>query len=209
MPRPYRIQDAGYLHHVICRGNDRQTLFKTSKDFRAYLDFLEHARKIYPLKVYNYCLMDNHVHLLLEPTEEGSLSKVMESVSKNYAKYFNKKYGHVGHAFQGRFKSFIVQRERYFFACSRYIDLNPVKAAMVKDPREYPWSGFSTLAYGKSGFIRLDVINLYRGLGVNARERQIAYKALVLNYQGEDLNLLDKRAGALGDREFKRTFRNR
>ena len=86
--------------------------------------------------------------MLVEPTQEGSLSKFMEYVSKGYAKYFNKKYNRSGHLFQGRFKSFIIQTERYYFACSRCIDLSPVKEHVVSDPKKYSYSGYSSLAAG-------------------------------------------------------------
>jgi putative transposase len=203
MPRAPRYQDAGYVHHVICRGNDRQILFKSPKDFRVYLDLLKEARRLYPLHVYNYVLMDNHIHLLVEPLQEGSLSKVMEHVSKHYAKYFNATYGHVGHVFQGRFKSFLIEETRYYFACSRYIDINPLKAGMVRMPQDYRWSGFAKLAHGKEGEFKLDLHELYQELGRTEQERQIGYRAIVLNYQGEELDLLNQRQGILGESDFK------
>ncbi len=207
MPRPIRIQDAGYLHHVICRGNNQQAIFKSSQDFQEYLSLVDKTRKIYPVKLYNYVLMDNHIHLLVEPMEEGSLSKFMEHVSKAYAKYFNKTHDHNGHVFQGRFKSFIVQSERYFYACSRYIDMNPVKANIAADPRLYEWSGYNSLAFGKSGPIAIDQHILYLNLGKSPEERQAGYRVLVHNYQGEELNLLDRRVCVLGDAEFKEKFK--
>ena len=203
MPRAPRIQDAGHLHHVISRGNDRQALFRSPDDFRQYIDLLSEFRKQYPVCIYNFCLMDNHVHLLIEPLAEGNLSKFMENVSKQYAKYFNKKYNHVGHVFQGRFKSFLIQREKYLIACSRYCDLNPVKAKMVIDPKDYPWSGYKTLAYGKEGALKLDSQELFKNLGNRPEERHIAYRTLVFNYQGEELNLFDRRVCVLGDPDFK------
>ena len=89
--------------------------FKSAEDFSKYINLLETSRKTYPLHIYNYCLMDNHLHLLVEPQADGNLSKVMEEVTKGYAKYFNKKYERTGHVFEGRFKSFLVQADRYFF----------------------------------------------------------------------------------------------
>lgn len=207
MPRPARLQNAGYVHHVITRGNDRQPLFIDPEDFRTYLTLMDSARRDFPLQVYNYVLMSNHVHLLVEPLEDGSLSKVMHYVTKEYAKYFNKKYNRTGHVFEGRFKSFVVQTERYFFACSRYIDLNPVRAKLVDIPQNYLWSGFQTLGAGESGSFRLDVHGLYTQLGPTPFERQIAYRALVLNSQSDDLDLLHMRASVLGDREFKKSLK--
>jgi len=207
MPRAPRIKDAGFLHHVISLGNDRQPLFKSTADFQTYIDLLEEGRKKYPLKIYNFVLMTNHVHLLIEPTADGNLSKFMEMVSKNYAKYFNKKYDRIGHVFQGRFKSFLIQEDRYYFACTRYIDLNPFKAAIVSDPKDYMWSGFGGLAYGQKRALKLDIHVLYEDLGSTEQERQIAYRTLVLRYQGEELDLMKKRAGILGDRAFRRQFK--
>lgn len=209
MPRPLRIQEAGFVHHVIARGNDQQTLFNDKEDFQAYIDFLEESRKNYPIQIYNFVLMSNHIHLLLEPAQEGNLSKFMEHVSKGYAKYFNKKYKRSGHVFQGRFKSFLIQEERYFFACNRYIDFNPLKARMVRDPKEYPWSGYRSLAFGSDPVIKLNLHSLYENLGKNPGERHIAYRALVSNYQGEDLDLLNRRVCILGDKGFQRSIKNK
>ncbi len=207
MPRPVRIQQAGYVQHITCKGNDGQVLFKDKTDRQEYLRFLDYARNFYPLKVYNFCLMDNHIHLLVEPKEDGSLSRVMESVTKEYAKYFNKKYGRSGHVFQGRYKNFLVQTERYFFACSRYIDLNPVKANLVTDPKEYVWSGYGLLACGEKSVFEVDKHSLYEVLGKDDFERQVAYRTLVLSYQGEDLDLLNKSARILGDAQFKKQIK--
>jgi len=203
MPRSLRIQDAGYLHHVICVGNNHQNIFKSHSDFQQYISFLEKARKKFPVNIYNYVFMDNQLHMLVEAKEEGSLSKFMEEGSKSYARYFNRRYDHSGHVFSGRYKSFLVQKERYFFICCRYIDLNPVKANVVSDPKQYAWSGYSALACGKDSPLKLDFHNLYKELGANSVERQIAYRALVMNYQGEEIDLLNRRAGVLGSPEFK------
>ena len=208
MPRPLRIQTAGFVHHVIARGNDRQALFISPEDFRKFLDILDATRKQFPLHIYNYCLMDNHLHLLVEPLEDGALSKVMQITSKEYAKYFNYKYERTGHVFEGRFKSFLIQKERYFFACSRYIDLNSVKARVVAEPQKYIWSGYARLGYGEKAAIKLDQHDLYMNLGANDTERQIAYRALVMNYPGEDLDLMNQRASILGDRTFKKNLKS-
>lgn len=207
MPRAPRCQEAGYLHHVVCRGNDRQNIFRDRSDFLQYIHFLEKARKLYPLAVYNFVLMDNHIHLLVEPLAEGNLSKVMEETSKAYAKYFNKKYNKTGHLFQGRFKSFLIQQERYFFCCSRYIDLNPVKAGKAKKPEDYPWSGYAQLCHGKKLPLTLNFHELYKELGKTEQERRIGYRVIVQTAMGEELDLMKRNAGVLGDREFKKKVR--
>ncbi len=207
MPRALRIQDSGFIHHVVCRGNDSQALFSDHDDYTFYLSLLDSARKQFSVSLYNFVLMDNHIHLLVEPQVEGGLSKMMEVVSKGYAKYFNKKHNRMGHVFSGRFKSFLIQREQFFFACSRYIDLTPVKAGMITDASGYVWSGFGSLAYGKKISMKLDMSEIYQDLGVTPHERQIAYRTLVLNMPGTELDLLNRRAGILGDSEFKKKVR--
>lgn len=207
MPRPARIQSAGYLHHVVSKGNDSQSLFAGQIDYEAYQILINEARQKYPVKLYNYVLMSNHVHLLVEPDEDGALSKFMEYVTKGYAKYFNKVNGRMGHVFQGRFKSFTVQSDKYFFACSRYIDLNPVKAKIVTDPSEYKWSAFKSLAHGQPCEVSVDQHPLYSNLGKSEEERQLVYRAFVFNQTIEDLDLFDRRAGVLGDKEFKQRLK--
>src|SRR3989338_7589814 len=207
MPRSLRIQEAGYVHHVIARGNNGQTLFNFQQDYRVYVDLFEKARQLYPVKVYNFALMHNHVHFLVEPVDDGNLSKLMETVTKAYAKYFNKSYNHSGHVFQGRFKSFLVQEEKYFFTCSRYIDLNPVKARAATNPKIYSWSGYKYLAHGEEACIKVEDHELYTNMGSNPAERQIAYRAFVQMYQGEEIDLLERKAGVLGDKEFKKQIK--
>lgn len=209
MPRAPRLQDAGLLHHVISRGNDRQPIFKSTADFQKYIALIDQYRRQYPVKIYNYVLMSNHIHLLIEPEQEGSLSQFMEHVSKAYAKYFNKIHNRTGHVFQGRFKSFIVQHDRYYFACSRYIDLNPVKAKIVSSANDYTWSGYGLLASGNKSALSLDTHSVYKDLGANPKERQIAYRALVSAHLADDLELLERRVCVLGDEEFRKKIKGK
>ena len=211
MPRALRIHEAGFVHHVICRGNDRQNIFHHPQDFQSYQEFLDESRKLYPVKIYNFCLMTNHLHMLIEPRQEGHLSKFMEHLGKAYAKYFNREYNRVGHVFQGRFRSLLVQVERYFFMCSRYIDLNPVKAGVVKEPKEYAYSGYKYLGMGREPVIAVDEHELYRGLGKNSVERQIAYRGFVMMPQTQaEVRLIEHRRGhILGDDDFVAQFSKR
>ena len=195
------------MHHVISRGNNKEYLFHSEEDFLYYINLLEHARKIYPINIYNFVLMDNHIHLLVEPKGDAHLAKVMEIVTKGYAKYFNKKNGRTGHVFEGRYKSFLVQEERYFFVCSRYIDFNPVKSGQVQEPREYKWSGYRHLAYGEGLPLEMNQHTLYEQLGSNDMERQIGYRAVVAHIT-EELDLLDKRTRILGDKAFKKEVKS-
>ena len=197
MPSPRRFLKPGYAYHLVVRGNNKQVIFRESKDFQKYLYLLEEARRKFSALIYNYVLMDNHVHLLVEPKEDQSISRIMEHVGKSYAKYFNCKYDHIGHVFQGRFKSFAILDEWYFFACTRYIDLNPVKAGLVNDPKDYVWAGYSTLGCGRRGIVELDPHHLYHQLAADPATRQSVYRSMVLGDHYENLDLLNRRAGAL------------
>lgn len=139
MARPLRIEYPGALYHITSRGNARQKIFLDDKDYYLFLKCLDLTSKRYSFLVYSFCLMPNHYHLLLE-TPEGNLSKIMRQLNGVYTQKFNKKYGRVGHIFQGRYKAILVEKERYLLELIRYINLNPVRANLVKDPLDWKWS---------------------------------------------------------------------
>lgn len=202
MPRMRRIQEAGYVHHVISRGNDQQCLFRSNEDFEQYLTFLWEGIRDYPVDIYNFVLMINHVHILIEPLMDGALSKLMKKITWQYANYYNKKYHHSGHVFFGRYRDFLVQEERYFLNCLRYIDRNPMTAKLIRDPKDYLWSGHGLLAYGEASRINLKLHSLYLAFGSNVEERQFAYRAFVWNPNVEELDLLNRKGTILGDDKF-------
>ena len=203
-----RMQKAGHIYYVICRGNGPRPLFSSKEDHQEYLSYLNQARKQFPVDIYNYVLMPHHIHLLVGPQEEGALSKFMEWVSKRYAKYFNKKYNTIGHVFLRRYKSFVIQEEKYFLACCRYIDLKPLAEKIVKDPAEYAWSGFNQLAHGEEGPFKLDHHRGYDDLGKNNSERKFLYNALVVQGHLQDLDVVNFRGHAIGDKEFRKKIRD-
>ena len=139
MARAPRINLAGGLFHVTQRGNNRQPIFLDDKDRRAFLERVARFRGPFKCSVHAYCLMDNHVHLLLE-TQEANLSAFAQRLFASYTLWFNRKHEQVGHVFQGRFKSILVEKDAYLLELSRYIHLNPVKAKLVAKPEEYRWS---------------------------------------------------------------------
>jgi putative transposase len=128
------------LYHVIARGNHRQATFLTDLDYEAYLTRLEKYQKRYGVRLYAYCLMPNHVHLLAQ-TSELPLSKFMQALQQAYTQRFNRVHAKVGHLFQGRYKSIICDGDEYLLTLIRYIHLNPVRARLVDDPDTYPYSG--------------------------------------------------------------------
>lgn len=149
MPRQARIGFPDLVHHVISRGNNRNWVFKDESDFRRYLDILKRYKDRYGFRLYHWVLMNNHVHLLLEPSAMGRLGKIMQGVNLSYTLWFHRKYRQVGHLWQDRFKSFPVERDAYLLECGRYIERNPLRVGLVGAPEEYPWSSYARHRSGR------------------------------------------------------------
>jgi putative transposase len=142
MPRQARLVIPGYAMHVIQRGNDRKTCFRSHRDYLVYLVLLRDCSVEAGCLIHAYCLMPNHVHLLLTPRGIDSCAAQMHGVSQRYAAYFNRRYDRTGTLWEGRFKSCLVDSAEYMLACHRYIEMNPVRAGLVTTPAEYSWSSF-------------------------------------------------------------------
>lgn len=140
MPRQARIVLPGIALHVVQRGNDRHACFRHDGDRFLYLLHLRELADKHGCAVHAYCLMTNHVHLLLTPLTTGSVSELMRDLGQRYVQYVNRAYGRTGTLWEGRFRSCIVESARYVLACYRYIELNPVRAGMVGCASDYPWS---------------------------------------------------------------------
>jgi len=178
MLRPYRISFAGGVFHITSRGNNREKIFLDEHDFHRYKQLLRRYRAKFGFKLYAYSLMPNHIHLLLETSAAGSISKIMHAINTAYAMYFNAKYDHVGHVWQGRFHSSIVDTDAYLLEVMRYMDLNPVRASLSKHPREYAWSSHRRHANGEVEDM-VDAHELYENLGETDGERQRTYSEFV------------------------------
>ncbi|HRR40334.1 MAG TPA: transposase, partial [Syntrophales bacterium] len=164
MPRTARIAPKEFVYHVLTRGNNKQAIFKDEEDFLKYIDILKRYKERYLFKLYHYVLMTNHVHLVIEPSSKGGeLSQIMKGINLSYAQHFKNKYKYTGHFWQDRFKSIIVSKDEYLLACGSYVELNPVRARMVKEPKEYRWSSYGTNAYGKKDDL-VDVHVIYENL---------------------------------------------
>ena len=174
MARPPRISRPSYPHHVIQRGNNRQPIFFEEKDHEVFLDCLREAKRTCHVRLYAYVLMTNHVHLLLEPEHAGDLGRFMQNVGRRYVRYMNDTHARTGTLWEGRFKSAVVSRDEYVIMCSRYIELNPVRAGMVRHPRDYRWSSYHRRALGRPDDL-LDEDPWYVSLGNTAAERAQAY----------------------------------
>jgi putative transposase len=145
MARPLRIEYDGALYHVTSRGNERKAIFKNDSDRTLFLDTLAQVSNRFHWICHAYCLMNNHYHLVIE-TPDGNLSKGMRQLNGVYTQAYNKRYGRVGHLFQGRFKAILVQKDSHLLEVCRYVVLNPVRAKTIKHPRLYPWSSYSATA---------------------------------------------------------------
>lgn len=139
MARKPRIEFPGAFFHIIVRGNNRENIFRDGPDYSRYLQKLVYFCRKGDMTLYAYCLMPNHIHLLLEMSKV-SLSKVLQRFHTWYTQYFNRRYDRVGHVFQGRYKAIICDKDAYLLELVRYIHLNPVRASLVDSPEDYPWS---------------------------------------------------------------------
>jgi len=158
MARKPRVHFPGALYHVISRGNQRQDIFLDEKDLKTYLSYLSEYKIRYPFRLYAYALMKNHFHLLLE-VEEIPLSKIMQSLLFRYTRYFNKRYGKVGHLFQGRYRAILCDKDAYLLELVRYIHLNPVRAKVVMESERYSWTGhLSYLGKVRDGLVEEDFV---------------------------------------------------
>ena len=164
MTTPKRVwyEDAAY--HITVRGNHRNDIFRDDEDFQYYLTVIEEALLYYGKYNYQlicYCLMDNHVHLMIK-TDDKPLANLISRISSIYTRYFNKKYNYIGHLFQDRYYSELIEDDKQMLETSRYVHLNPVKAKMVETPSEYRWSSY-TMFIGKKveKLINSDIVLKY------------------------------------------------
>ena len=141
MPRQRRIESETGVYHIMVRGINKQRIFDHHADYQKYLQFLSDCKEQVTFDLYAYCLMPNHVHLLLR-TDFSNLERIMKCIGSRYASWYNWKYERVGHLFQDRYLSETVENEGYFLTAIRYIHRNPVKAMMVRKPEEYPYSSY-------------------------------------------------------------------
>ncbi len=206
MARLNRVAPVGIPVHLVQRGNNRQVCFASAEDMKAYLTWLKKYAALFQVEIHAWVLMTNHVHLLCTPQQENALSKMMQSIGRMYVRYYNYTYGRSGTLWEGRYKSCLIQNERYLMEVYRYIELNPVRAEMVSDPAEYTWSSYQINALGKKSDLCIPH-PVYNGLGFDAKERQENYQMLFKHHISVEMlkdirNSLNKGL-ALGDGRFK------
>ena len=177
MPRKPRFELPGVPQHVIQRGNNREPCFYGEADYRRYLDDLRNAAEKYECVVHAYVLMTNHVHLLVSSSAAYGISQMMQSLGRRYVRYINREYRRTGTLWEGRFKAALVDTDAYLLTCMRYIESNPVRAAMVGHPGEYRWSSYAANAHGAADRL-IRPHPLYLALGRSLLQTQQAYREL-------------------------------
>jgi putative transposase len=177
MPRLPRLFVAGQVNHVIQRGNNRAAIFFEDVDRRPYLEWLGEAMAAQGCALHAYVLMTNHVHLLVTAARADALPKALQSLGRRYVGHVNRRYGRTGTLWEGRYRSTIVDGESYALACYRYIEANPLRARMVADAADHPWSSYHRNALGRTDPLITEHA-IYTALGATTAERQQAYRAL-------------------------------
>lgn len=207
MARLPRLDLPGVPQHVVQRGNDRQPCFAGDDDYRQYRQELGEAARKHGCDVHAYVLMTNHVHVLVTPSEPGAVSRMMQAIGRRYVACFNARYRRTGTLWEGRFKSALVDSERYVLACYRYIELNPVRAGMVARPADYAWSSYACNGDGKHE-ARIRPHPAWLGLGTDDDSRRAAYRELVRlgvsEEEANDLALHTRQQKPWGRERFRR-----
>lgn len=209
MARLPRLTVPGYPHHVIQRGNNRQPIFVTDDDRRYFLALLHEIAAAQGVAVHAYVLMDNHFHLLLTPQSDKALPQMMQALGRRYVRYFNDRERRTGTLWEGRYRSTLIEADRYLLTCMAYIDLNPVRAGMVVQAEDYPWSSHGHYA-GHKADPWITPHPLLWSLGNTPFARESAYVALVrsgLNPTQQTALTRSVMSGwALGERDFVQTL---
>jgi putative transposase len=177
MPRPLRPIDDGLVYHVINRGNNRQTVFRGEADFLAFLKAIADLKERRPFLLYGYCLLSNHLHLLIRPLEVP-ISRIVQSLLISHTQRYHRSHRSSGHVWQGRFKSPVIQDDEHLLAVLRYIEANPLRAKIVRQAGEYAWSSFAAHGLGRADPL-LDPVAAYESLGKAAAVRRRRWSAYV------------------------------
>jgi putative transposase len=205
MARLPRLTVPGHAHHIIQRGNNRQPIFAAEADYRRLLEFLEEHSREARVAVHAYVLMSNHFHLLATPETEDGIPHMMQAVGRRYVRYFNDRQQRTGTLWEGRYRSTLIQAQRYLLACMVYIDLNPVRAGMVDSADRYPWSSHAHYVSGRTDRL-ITPHPIWWELGNTPFAREAAYRELVqaglASTQERALTESTLRGWALGEADY-------
>lgn len=209
MPRQIRLCVPSVAQHVIQRGNNRQTCFRVEADYIAYAFWLDRAANQYDVQIHAWVFMTNHVHILATPSTAEGVPRMMQQLGRGYVRHFNRVYERTGTLWEGRYKSCLVESENYLLRCYRYIELNPVRAAIVTDPAHYKWS-----SHGCNGFgIKSKLVTphpQYLALGSTEEVRLKNYRSLFQGHNDEGFDEIRNTVNSgltLGSDQFKKNLR--
>jgi len=160
MPRIARGIVGGYIYHILNRGNGRQDIFHKDGDYQSFINLIKESKTKYSIKIFAYCIMPNHFHLVVEPEKGEDLSKWMQWLMTSHVRRYHRHYNSSGHIWQGRYKSFIVQNNEYLLMVLRYVENNPVRKGLVKMAKDWPWSSHKERIYKNENIISDSPINL-------------------------------------------------
>ncbi len=177
MPRKPREKSETGIYHVILRGINKQRIFEDKQDYQKFIDVLKQTKEVSRFELYSYCLMSNHIHLLIKETKE-ELGEVFKRIGAKFVYWYNFKYSRTGHLFQGRFKSEVVENDPYLLTVLRYIHQNPQKSGLVKDIKNYPWSSYSEYM-GQKNICNADYILNY----FSENEKEALSEFIKFNYE--------------------------
>ncbi|MCP4252845.1 MAG: transposase [Candidatus Scalindua sp.] len=183
MTRPLRIEYEGAFYHVLSRGNERKEIFRDDKDRSLFIEILGEMSARFSVDIFAYVLMDNHYHLLLR-TNRANISKSIQWLGVTYTRRFNIKHRRSGHLFQGRFKSFLIENDKYLLILSCYIHRNPLRAGIVRRLVDYQWSSYKIYAYGKPSHSWLMTDVLFSQ--ISGKDKSRGYKEIVQDYSKEE-----------------------
>ena len=207
MARLPRYTIINQLQHIIQQGRDGQQIFFEDQDYQYFRDCRDAAAYNYGLKVHAYVLMPDHVHILATPGNTDSVSRTVQSIGRNYVQYYNECYNGTGTLWEGRYRATVVDEKSYLLLCSQYVETNPVRAGLVKHPRDYRWSSYACNASGSDDDV-ITAHRLYKKLGADNAARAKAYRALFKKKLDADtIQMITEstlKGWALGDEKFAR-----
>ena len=179
MPRkPRQLVDGG-IYHIISRGNNRTDVFKVEGGFQWFIELLRSSKLKYPWKIFHYCLMSNHFHILGQVATGSDLPKIMQYLLTHYSRWYQYHVSYEGHLWSGRYKSPLIDRESYLLECARYIERNPLRAGLASSPEDYPWSSYRYYAFGKQDALVDEDPGYLPTFGYHISERQENYRNFV------------------------------
>jgi putative transposase len=212
MARLPRLVLANYPHHIIQSGNNSQQIFRDDEDYQRFLGWLKESAKEFKVAIHAYVLMPDHLHLLATPSNVEGLAQMMQRVGRYYVPWYNAKYSRSGGLFQGRFKTSLIDPERYFMVCSRYIESNAVRSQLVSDPLDYPWSSYPHHAGVRPDPVITDHALVW-ALGNTPFQREAAYielsRAPLSQAEREVVDAAVLKGWPLGSDKFKTELQQR